>query len=310
MALHRPNSYSKQRVHNFDRRSFGRVLLFSSPRFYHKKYSSLLDKSTSSSEVKTQYDSVLYSFQNFVVKKANHQEAKRFLKLRSRIFGREYRNNLIKFKKDKDVYDKHAQQVVLIDKNSGEVIGGCRMIHSKHSEDYYASMEYDMSGLMNLPGDKLEVSRVCIHSHQRHGIGLLLLWRGVLAYAHKKRMSYVFGIPSLHTTSRVEAQRFYKYCSEKGITGPILAQARPQFLTFSDHIPSPEDRVVLSKDRLPKLLSIYVKAGARICSTGAVDHDLKCIDFLTVLNMDNLAPKYRKINCDAQSSHVVDTILK
>ena len=232
----------------------------------------------------------LYTRNGLSVKVASPREAKKFLRMRSVIFGKEYRGNRLKVKKDTDDYDERAQQIILVHRDSQTILGGCRVIMSSNIEDYYCHLEYDIEALMSLPGDKLEVSRVCIHPKYRDGKNFTLLWRGLLVYGDWLGVDYVFGIPSIKTTSREDTEKFYKMCQDLGYVGPTLGITRPEFLRYS----SSTSLSSISEDQIPTLMRLYLSAGSKVCSQGAVDHDLKCIDYLTVLKMSELHPRYRK----------------
>ncbi|MCB5295473.1 MAG: hypothetical protein LHW52_02880, partial [Candidatus Cloacimonetes bacterium] len=42
------------------------------------------------------------------------------------------------------------------------------------------------------------------------------------------------------------------------------------------------------RDRIPSLLNSYLKAGAKVCGSPALDRSFKCIDFLTLLDVSEL----------------------
>ena len=47
--------------------------------------------------------------------------------------------------------------------------------------------------------------------------------------------------------------------------------------------------------RLPKLFRIYLRYGAKVCSEPAIDRSFKTIDYLVLLNLDNLDPHSRRL---------------
>lgn len=233
---------------------------------------------------------LLYSRGGISVRVASDKEVKKFLRMRSVIFGKEYRGRKIRMKKDVDSYDAGAQQIILLHHASQTILGGCRVILSPRTEDYYCHLEYDISALMKLPGDKLEVSRVCIHPKHRNGQNFGLLWRGLLVYAGWLNVTYLFGMPSIKTTNKKDTEKFYKICQKLNYNGPILGITRPEFERYG----APASSELFSEDDLPTLMRLYLNAGGKVCSSGAVDHDLKCIDYLMVLKMSELHPRYRK----------------
>lgn len=223
---------------------------------------------------------------------ADEKEAKKFIKIRGRLFAREYHNHLFAGRNDSDKYDAHAKQIILINKNTGKILSGARVILSGKAEDFYTNQEYILDDLMALPGRKLEVSRVCVHQKYRNGTTIVLLWRGILAYALKHKAEYVFGMPSIQTMSKVNTDKLFEYFQAHGYTGPELAKPRPEYRNFPTYDPSFQHRP--PHELITPLMKIFLKAGAKVCSTGNVDHDLRCIDFMTLLKISEMNQRYQK----------------
>lgn len=222
---------------------------------------------------------------------ADEKQTRSFFRLRQKVFGREYKNKIFNFGIDRDVFDNHAKQIVLVDKRSSEVIGGYRIIVSSKPSDYYSAQEFDIENFWELPGDKLELSRACIAPKFRNGTTLSLLWRGVLAYAYKHKVSFICGIPSIKTVDKEEAKKVYDMLEEQGYTGPRMATPKKEYSEFALTVPSASEKDVSSL--IPPLMKTYLKAGSKICSVGAVDHEFGCVDFFTVLKLSDLAARYR-----------------
>ena len=67
--------------------------------------------------------------------------------------------------------------------------------------------------------------------------------------------------------------------------------AGPEFLTVT----TPEcaismDELLEEKPKLPKLLRAYLAIGAKICGPPAIDREFQTIDFLTLLDLEELSP--------------------
>lgn len=48
------------------------------------------------------------------------------------------------------------------------------------------------------------------------------------------------------------------------------------------------------KDKIPSLLSSYLKVGAKVCGAPARDKSFKCIDFMTLMNVEDMAAAYKR----------------
>ena len=55
------------------------------------------------------------------------------------------------------------------------------------------------------------------------------------------------------------------------------------------------------RDLLPALMVSYIRAGAKVALEPALDKDFQCIDFLTVLDVEELSPQHRKKFVEASS---------
>lgn len=225
------------------------------------------------------------------VRIANKKQSRSFYRLRKKVFGKEYQGKIFNFGLDVDEYDFGAEQIVLLDKNSGKVIGGYRAIVSENIRQYYSADEFELEKFWKLPGKKLELSRACISEKYRNGVTLSLLWRGVLSYAFHRQVAFICGIPSVKTTCPKEAKMVYELFAKKGYTGPVLAEPKPEFSTFG--APTAESLQREPESMIPPLMKTYLKAGSKICSVGAIDHSFGCVDFFTVLKMADLDQRYR-----------------
>ena len=50
----------------------------------------------------------------------------------------------------------------------------------------------------------------------------------------------------------------------------------------------------LMKGKIPSLLASYLKVGAKVCGIPALDKSFKCIDFLTLMNVADIAEAYKR----------------
>jgi len=153
---------------------------------------------------------------------------------------------------------------------------------------YYSEREFDFSPYEPLRPRIVELGRAAIHRDHRSFEVLTLLWRGIADYARERNGRYLLGCSSLTSQSSEEGRRMFRTL-EEFLVEPLL-RTRP--------IPGYELGVDTSDDhglklRPPKLLLTYLAIGARICGEPAIDREFKTIDFLTLLDLENLAPAAR-----------------
>ncbi len=240
---------------------------------------------------------------NFTVKVASTKdEISSVFRLRQHVFQREFKNRLFTLQSDREVYDEHADFLIIIDNTLGKVVGTYRLISTLHSNVLYSATEFDLGSFLATPEPKLELSRACIHRKYRTGVVMNLLWRGVALYAQGLGARYLFGCASIKTTDTRAIVRIHtgldaagKISHEYGIT-PIgkyrindLETAIERYFTGVDN---PEAEITTPE--LPSLIRSYLKAGAMIHGLPAIDWDFKCIDALTILDFHKMTHSHER----------------
>src|SRR5262249_45705509 len=148
---------------------------------------------------------------------------------------------------------------------------------------YYSAQEFDFAPYEALRGKLVELGRACIHRDHRSFEVLTLLWRGIAAYAMERNARYLVGCSSLTSQSASEGAAVYAALQD------FLAEPSLQTVPLPGHQFSLDGHTWLpSLARPPKLLRAYLSIGARICGPPAIDRAFKTIDFLTLLDLENM----------------------
>jgi putative hemolysin len=152
---------------------------------------------------------------------------------------------------------------------------------------YYSAQEFDFSPYECIRDQVLELGRASIDREHRSSEVLTLLWRGIARYAKHYGLRYLIGCSSLNSTDPVAGWSLYQalgsqLVSSEYFTVPTAAYALPSCKC---------DAAVPVK--LPKLLRTYLGVGARICGPPAWDRAFGTIDFLTLLDLEQIAPAAR-----------------
>jgi putative hemolysin len=241
---------------------------------------------------------------NFIVKTADSpEELREALRLRHDVFLME----LLKRKKrsgiDKDKFDKHCDHLIIIDKRINKIIGTYRMQSSEHTRKWYTATEFHMKYIKKLPGTKLELGRACVHPEHRNGVTISLLWEGINAYIAASGSSYLFGCSSIKTMDKAEIRQIYAYLMQNGHISdchrvrPKSKFKVPGFKRFSRlhplHSQIPIEHIDM-KDKIPSLLASYLRVGAKVCGVPALDKSFKCIDFLTLMKVEDINQTYQR----------------
>ena len=112
--------------------------------------------------------------------------------------------------RDFDEFDDCCDHLLVIDhmrKNKNPVIGTYRLIRREAAQRagrFYSSSEYDITPLLQYPGEILELGRSCIDAEYRTGQVMQTLWRGITAYIFRYDIVLMFGCASLPGTDPSE----------------------------------------------------------------------------------------------------------
>jgi len=240
---------------------------------------------------------------NFIIKTADStEEFHAALKLRHDVFLEELLHKKKKSGMDKDRFDYHCDHLMIIDKRNDMLIGTYRLQSSLHTKKWYTATEFHMKQIKKLPGNKLELGRACVKKEYRNGITIALLWEGIHAYMLASQTKYLFGCSSIKTMDKEEISSIYYYLRQCGyISDEHRVKPKGKFkvpglrrqVKRTPNIPAEVD-LSAYKERIPSLLHSYLKVGAKVCGTPALDRSFKCIDFLTLLDVEDIAKSFTR----------------
>jgi len=242
---------------------------------------------------------LLIERERFTIKTAeNYEELTMALKLRYDVFYRELLNRTDPDGMDIDRFDFGCDHLIVIDKRTGVFVGTYRLISSLYAKKFYSETEFDLSGILDLPGVKLELGRACVHKDYRSGSSIALLWRGITEYMKQTGTQYLFGCSSVKTTNKLQIAAIHKKLS-RDYSAPstfnTVPRLRFKIKNFDHMISSVTDEDELAVDNIiPALIKSYLNMGALICGEPAYDKKFKCADFLTLFNIDTSSDKVHK----------------
>ena len=200
-----------------------------------------------------------------------------------------------------DRFDLLCDHLAIVDKKTGRIVGTYRLISSTFSNRFYSAGEFDISGLLALPGRKLELGRACIQKEYRNGLTIALLWRGIVQYAQFVQAKILFGCSSIPTTDPYTVTQICAYLRANhyqlgGVPMPARAAYRiPQLSLFAARYENLDPAALESaRKSIPPLLLSYLKSGARVGIEPALDKAFRCVDFMTILEMDGISSAHGK----------------
>tara|TARA_B100000749_G_scaffold280887_1_gene279918 strand:+ start:165081 stop:165908 length:828 start_codon:yes stop_codon:yes gene_type:complete len=195
---------------------------------------------------------------------------------------------------DFDKFDLLGDHILVKDTSTNVTIGTYRMMCSLFTDEFYSETEFHMSEFFDTFGTKLELGRACIHPDYRTGASINLVWKGLGRYSNLVDARFMFGCSSVKTTNKIIAEAITEFYRAQGRIAPwdITARRKFQFKPKDSRF-EPFDMNDMSS-HVPSLMQSYIAAGAMIGAQGAYDREFRCTDFLTLLDMNTIAEKYRK----------------
>jgi len=192
---------------------------------------------------------------------------------------------------DADRFDAQCDHLLVEDQASGEVIGTYRLQTGNMAANgcgYYSAPEFDLSPYESVRHEVLELGRACIRADHRCRGVLDALWSGIARYAQSNGSRYLIGCSSLTSQCPEEGWGLYEVLMEKHLAPPDM-QTAPIGKYRMARPPS-----VATFVKSPRLFTAYLSIGALIAGPPALDYDFKTIDFLTILDIENMSRIGRK----------------
>lgn len=202
--------------------------------------------------------------------------------------------------RDFDAFDEVSDHLLVIDHGIGPgaegIVGTYRLIRREaaaRAGRFYSSDEYDISVLVALPGELLELGRSCIDAAYRTRAAMQLMWRGIAAYVFHHRIDLMFGCASLPGTDPDAVGEALTWLYDRHLAPPELRpRALPaRYVDMRRVDPaSLDDRRVLAS--LPPLIKGYLRLGGFVGDGAVVDAQFNTTDVCIVVKTDLVTDKY------------------
>jgi putative hemolysin len=201
-----------------------------------------------------------------------------------------------------DAFDDQCQHIMVIEKNTAQVIGTYRYQTAKHAANglgFYSDQEFDMDHFPRTYSEKgLELGRACIAEGHRNGRVLYLLWKALMYALLSTQSRYIFGCCSIPTTNPLVGLNVMHYLTHQGHMHPsvrliarsgyICSASFNMFHKMNRDITQQEEFKAIPE--LPVLMQKYLDMGAKVCSVPALDRSFKSIDFMILLDRFAIDP--------------------
>ncbi len=201
---------------------------------------------------------------------------------------------------DTDQFDLFCDHLLVEDKHAEhgsvrKIVGTYRLqtgITAALNLGYYSEQEFDFAPYESMRGEILELGRASIDREHRTPEVLTLLWRGIAQYANDMQLRYLIGCSSLNSTDPREGWHIYRQSENARVTGELETVPMPGFECPGEELATAAETSP-EFGKVPKLLRTYLAIGARICSAPAWDREFGTIDFLTLLDLQNISSSAR-----------------
>jgi putative hemolysin len=237
-------------------------------------------------------------------------------RLRYRVFAEELGADLHSTRPglDADDFDEFCDHLLVRDDTTGDIVGTYRMLpphRAAAAGRLYSDSEFDLARFAPLRDILVETGRSCVHPDHRNGAVINLMWTGIARYLHLHGHRWLAGCASVPIakdsasgplggpTDRVQGatdgddtvDRVWELANRKHLAPPAL-RVTPRVPFPVRGLPDEPRAALLAA--VPPLLRGYLRLGAWICGEPAHDPDFKCADFLVLLSLDRVDPRYLK----------------
>lgn len=203
-------------------------------------------------------------------------------------------------RRDFDDFDAICDHLLVIDREKSNgtpgVVGTYRLLRRSvalRHRGFYSEQEFDVSSLVNYPGEIVELGRSCVDADYRTRGVMQMLWRGLGEYVGEFDIHLMFGCASFPGTEPREMGIQLSYLHHYHLAPPAF---RPRAL---DHhyvamgILSPDafDAHAAAAE-LPPLIKGYLRVGGFVGDGAVIDHQFNTTDVCVIVKTDQLTEKY------------------
>ena len=244
-------------------------------------------------QVKTPHSAL--SSKLFVTYAKSVDEVKEAQRLRYQVFADEMGAHLSGREAglDQDIFDPFCEHLLVRDGDTGEVVGTYRILppdRAKKIGGLYSANEFDLTRLLYLSPNMVEVGRSCVHPDYRNGSTISLLWAGLAKYMLTHGYEYLMGCASVSMADGGHAAASLYNNLKVDNMSPIEWRVFPRCALPLDKL----NQKTTAPAPLPPLLKGYLQAGAYICGDPAWDPDFNTADFLVLLPMSQMNRRYAR----------------
>ncbi len=203
-------------------------------------------------------------------------------------------------RRDFDPFDEVCDHLLVIDHERGDGPGGVvatyRLIRRQAAErlsGFYSADEYDITRLVDYPGEILELGRSCVEQAHRNRSTMQLLWRGLAGYVLGHGIDLMFGCASLPGTDPDALSVPLSYLHHFHLAPrEIRPRALPNRYVDMNLLPAERVNRRAALAALPPLVKGYLRVGGFVGDGAVVDQQFNTVDVCIVVKTDQVTAKY------------------
>lgn len=207
-----------------------------------------------------------------------------------------------RLERDHDRFDDVCDHLLAIDpaRSNGRpfVVGCYRLLRKSVAEGhggFYTADEFDISSLMNYPGEVVEVGRSCVHRDYRTRAVLQQLWGGIADYLKRYRIGVLFGCASFPGTDpeAVTEQLSYLHHFHLAPAGLRPRALDHRYVEMAKIEPTwLDERKAITA--LPPLIKGYVRLGGFVGDGAVIDYQFNTTDVCIIVQTEHISAKYHR----------------
>lgn len=242
----------------------------------------------------------------FLVKIADQSsEVEAAQRLRYRVFVEEMgatvsaEDRALKIERDR--YDPYFDHLILLDREAQDpennVVGVYRLMRGEQARSgigFYGASEYDLSKLVKLGRETVELGRSCVAADHRGGPAMHLLWSGLSEYVQSRGIEVMFGVASFHGADpdALAAPLSYLYHNHLAPEDLRVRTIEPHFVEM-DRLPADQVTRVEAMRSTPTLIKAYLRLGGFVGDGAFVDHEFNTVDVCLLMDTTRMTERYR-----------------
>jgi len=205
-------------------------------------------------------------------------------------------------KRDIDEFDHYFDHILVVDRDKpgnihDKVVGTYRLNGGAHKDKenfFYTSGEYDLSKLIALDGNILELGRSCVDQKYRNGKTMHLLWSFIAQYVVKYNIEIMFGCASFPGIEVKKHKSALAYLNKKYLAPvhirPVAIKSR--YIKMNDDELTSDSNFKKFISSIPPLIKGYIRLGAFVGDGAVIDYDFNTTDVCIVLPTKKVATRY------------------